>query len=468
MWLIACGGVIALAIYPFLPATGQQALFSVLAWGVVIPVAIGARRSPPELRLSWGLLLLALSIGAVSNLLRRIPTGQTSALHVALSIEPGVFSLLVLIAAILVVLRRGRNDLGGLIDASLAALALGGLLWTVIMIPAVSEGRETASTFTLGVVVMVQAATIGALGRLIETDTGANRALRLLLAGMVCGLAGFVLSGAWHGPAAQVVAVMLFMSAYIALAMSSLDPSLARLARAGPPGIDRLGLARLIFLGVTLLAVPLVAGVRVAQGRPVDGAFIIIAAAFIVALVMLRVGLLARQLHQSQAALRELAIRDPLTGLLNRRAFTDTLNAALRTPTDCLLVFCDLNDFKQINDQYGHATGDKLLADVAQRLTTSTRKRDVLGRLGGDEFLILVRETGADGEGQIRHRITRALQAPFCSSDLGADVTISASIGTIVSEAATRGNLSAEELIGQADVAMYADKATIRPPATVE
>lgn len=99
-----------------------------------------------------------------------------------------------------------------------------------------------------------------------------------------------------------------------------------------------------------------------------------------------------RQLKEQHDTLRRLANTDSLTGLLNRRAFDIQVKSAMararRTGTHAALLFIDLNDFKAINDTYGHEAGDMLLTTVSERLTESVRETDLVARLGGDEFIV--------------------------------------------------------------------------------
>jgi diguanylate cyclase (GGDEF)-like protein len=186
---------------------------------------------------------------------------------------------------------------------------------------------------------------------------------------------------------------------------------------------------------------------------------LVVTTGLIVALVMVRIGLLARQLSQSQAALRHLATHDPLTDVLNRRGFTEVLTGDLRRARDFALVFCDLNAFKLVNDRYGHAAGDWLLVEVARRLRACGGPDDVVCRLGGDEFVLLVRDAGPAQAAGIRQRILDALRSPFHYGQV--EIGISASVGTVVHDAGRRREpVSAERLIDEADAAMYADKAS--------
>ncbi len=124
--------------------------------------------------------------------------------------------------------------------------------------------------------------------------------------------------------------------------------------------------------------------------------------------------------------LRYQALHDYLTGLPNRALFADRLDHALRRPgVDLALLFCDLDDFKSINDRFGHAAGDQLLREVAQRLVSCVRDGDTVARLGGDEFAVLLEN--ADLAEQVTDRINLSMLEPF---DLnGNDVSVSMSLG---------------------------------------
>lgn len=153
---------------------------------------------------------------------------------------------------------------------------------------------------------------------------------------------------------------------------------------------------------------------------------------------------------------------DLLTGLLNRRAFTESLDLeagrARRLPRPFTLVYIDLDHFKDVNDLQGHEVGDALLREVARTLVTGVRNVDVVARIGGDEFMMLLPETGADAAraavGKVQQRLremAREKKWPI-SSSIGA-VTLAAPMAY------------AEEMITLADSVMYEAKQSGRDKA---
>lgn len=157
-----------------------------------------------------------------------------------------------------------------------------------------------------------------------------------------------------------------------------------------------------------------------------------------------------------------LAFHDPLTGLANRRLFLDRLNHALahlrRSNGTCAVLFIDLDDFKEINDSYGHTAGDALLREVAGRLRRAVRETDTIARFGGDEFAVLCEEADLDIATQAAKRIETELSHPTTIE--GTSVAVPGSIGIAIAE--RDGSADADTLLRQADAAMYAAKALDR------
>jgi diguanylate cyclase (GGDEF)-like protein/PAS domain S-box-containing protein len=161
---------------------------------------------------------------------------------------------------------------------------------------------------------------------------------------------------------------------------------------------------------------------------------------------------------EAEARLRDLAHLDSLTGLPNRlmilSRMSHALAAAQRQRHKVAVLYIDLDNFKNVNDSLGHSAGDQLLLGVAQRLAQRTRRDDTLGRLGGDEFIVLL-ETLRDGEdaGAIAQELLHLLSRPF---DVGpSEVYVQASIG--ISLFPDDGS-EVEDLLRDADTAMYQAK----------
>jgi diguanylate cyclase (GGDEF)-like protein/PAS domain S-box-containing protein len=156
--------------------------------------------------------------------------------------------------------------------------------------------------------------------------------------------------------------------------------------------------------------------------------------------------------------LRHQAFHDSLTGLANRALYEDrvqhALAGSLRAPQSLAVLFLDLDDFKNINDSLGHRAGDALLQGIAARIDPLLRPTDTAARLGGDEFAVLL--DGVDGKTQARaiaQRILDALRDPFTIDERKLNVT--ASVGIALND----GSVRADEMLRNADIAMYAAKA---------
>jgi diguanylate cyclase (GGDEF)-like protein len=168
-----------------------------------------------------------------------------------------------------------------------------------------------------------------------------------------------------------------------------------------------------------------------------------------------------------QEELAHLALHDQLTGLANRLLLREHLEQSLATAKrnagPLSLMFVDLDGFKAVNDQLGHVTGDAVLREVADRIRHVVRDSDVVGRYGGDEFVVICSETDATAAEVIADRIRQAVRAPL---DEAPGYPITASIGIAVHEHGSH-DASTDQLIDIADSAMYASKKSGRDRATV-
>jgi len=168
---------------------------------------------------------------------------------------------------------------------------------------------------------------------------------------------------------------------------------------------------------------------------------------------------LHRRLEAKNLLLEELALTDPLTGLPNRRAIeewaTRVLSGALRHGFSFLVVLADLDHFKGVNDTYGHDAGDSVLKRFSEILKANSRRSDICGRIGGEEFLSILTHTTLENAMVVIERIRSELEASKFDF-AGSRVTVTASFGLASLEATEPADFN--RLVMQADVALYAAK----------
>ncbi len=171
---------------------------------------------------------------------------------------------------------------------------------------------------------------------------------------------------------------------------------------------------------------------------------------------------------QSKKEERELTKRaqhDPLTGLPNRLTVLDHLDNVVRDAGETeqlgALLFCDLDNFKQVNDKHGHLVGDDALAAISTRLHQTVRKDDVVGRFGGDEFVVVGFPVSQEEAQALGERIREALSEPMVLDGVALRVGISIGIAMIT------GAVEAPEVLRRADAAMYAVRARQNRPTFV-
>jgi diguanylate cyclase (GGDEF)-like protein len=164
---------------------------------------------------------------------------------------------------------------------------------------------------------------------------------------------------------------------------------------------------------------------------------------------------LRRRQRLAQAALEHHALHDGLTDLPNRLMLREETQKVIATYSSAALLLLDIDNFKEVNDSFGHQVGDTLLRQMGPRLKERIDGAHMIARLGGDEFAILLPGADAAQGSRTAHAILRALEQPFVSEDHALEVTASIGIATFPEHGAL-----AETLLRRADVAMYLAKRT--------
>ncbi|MFC4065019.1 putative bifunctional diguanylate cyclase/phosphodiesterase [Actinoplanes subglobosus] len=275
--------------------------------------------------------------------------------------------------------------------------------------------------------------------------------------------AGVALSAATGVVAPFIVDRPYLATGLVAFPMSQLTAFLAarrQRRRAGVRPVVRSGSRRYSLVPYLAIALLYVAVLQVEIPQSGQEAWMAIAATAVTVLVVLRQLTMLREnaqlLDTVDASLKQLdhqVTHDSLTGIRSRSAYTGELAARLESGEPFVVALLDLDDFKVVNDRYGHNTGDALLQAISGRLRDRLRPEDTVARLGGDEFTLLLPGTTEADTDLLLHGLLAEVQAPVLAD--GREMAPRISVGVT----ASRPDDTAGELLRRADVAMYAAKA---------
>jgi diguanylate cyclase (GGDEF)-like protein len=471
-------GLLNTGAYFLLPTGAAQDIYFIsLGLSAVAAVAIGALINHPGRLLPWWLVasgLMMVTAGdatiAVYQYLLRVAEYPFPAVSDAFYI--GAYPLLA--AGLLLMRGRGiAHDRAGLIDPIIVATGVGVVYWTFLLGPvADAHGLSLAQRLVNVAYPIADVVLLAVLARFLLLPGGPGRRLPayyLVVAGLSLLLVSDVVSDALalsgvyevvaglYEPAALVEAGWLL--SYVLLGTAALHPSMVRLSEPGPEPEMKLTFGRLVLLTGTALLVPGVLAVQATLDGPIEEVPVIVGASMVLfVLAAARMAGMIAQRRELERHLEFQALHDPLTGLPNRALFGDRLEHALarigRQGGKIAVLFVDLDDFKTVNDSFGHGAGDQLLTAVGDCLRSCLRPADTAARLGGDEFAVLLEDVEDAGEAvRVAQRIHRALRAPFT---LGThEVSVKASIG-IALEGSAHGRPG--ELLRKADRALYGAK----------
>ncbi|MFM8794867.1 MAG: putative bifunctional diguanylate cyclase/phosphodiesterase [Acidimicrobiales bacterium] len=463
-WLLALGGVGSAWTASL---AGDTTFLQALVLGAVsaaaVLTALGLGSVP---RAVWPWALGAVTPVTVSAVL----SAQDNLTDARMLVRDGGFlaAHLVFTAALAGLARRRlRTDLSSVVpDALIVGLGAWTVLWVVLLRPALDGGGAGAATTllrgfglaALSVVLFLVATALFSETRLSPSVVlslgsvlmvGAGHILHLVDARESTSIDAVVVSAAFISAGWLAVAALLHPSS-----RSLLRPALRRTA---PPLLTRL-VATTASMGAPI--------VLLALTDPVDGADRAVRTASVTVLavaVMARVVQSVRANARTQDDLLRNARTDPLTGLPNRPAMLELVASASErawgTPRQPTVLFIDVDRFKTINDSLGHSAGDTVLLEVAGRLLAAVPPHASVGRISGDEFVILDPTTETATQAVVlAEQVLDCLREPVGVA--GGDMFVSASIGVAMS---VRGlGLSADEVLRHADTAMYRAKAAGR------
>jgi diguanylate cyclase (GGDEF)-like protein len=453
------------------PTSVRLAIVTAASALSVVGITVGLRINRIERRGTWYILLFGTVLFTVFNYLwfmdlgLGIPVGAHGPVVVVMQV---VGFLCILSAALLVVFRHGAGDRGGVIDSALIGICLITPGWELLLRPhlqAVGAAGPTQAVYLVKLLMLT--ATMGALLRIARTAGTARASLTYFLAGLVPTIVSVVVSLLTTRPGSDHYSPLVDLCAivgYLGIAAAALHPSATEFTQ--PDGWRRNELApvKLHHLGLMLALVPIVGSVPPLFGRTPDTLLMAFGALLVIPLVIMRIGLLLAERTADQEALRYQAHHDELTGLFNRRRFFADLEREVercrygqsRGPA---VLYCDLNKFKIINDEYGHEAGDHVLRTFSQRLTGVLRADDLAARIGGDEFLVLLRNADATDAESLRGRVEDLAVQPVRWN--GHDLPLGVAVGMAVG---TGADLSGDALVKAADAEMYDRKSPVPPP----
>ncbi|HEY4332356.1 MAG TPA: GGDEF domain-containing protein [Ilumatobacteraceae bacterium] len=455
-------GLVLMVTYVALPNTAADVFFQIVEW-VSIGVFVRGIRRNSGFTLAWtcfGIGWFSFSIGDFLFSL------YDHVLHIAPFPSPAdVFYLAgypFIAAGLASLVRRSRpsGDRIALIDASIVLVPLTVAAWVYLIEPYAASGSTLLERTVSGAYPLGDLLCLAVLVRLFAGPSMIRRhaepamtilgfSLLAMLAAdvwfVVTQLHGSYVTGGWNDS--------LYILPYIGIAGAASHPSIRHVGEQIPRTDPLLGRRRRWLLTVSALITPAILAIEWSTHGNLVVPLIEIGTAVSFLLVIARMATLVEALEHSRQELTYDATHDHLTGLVNRSLFTQRIDAMIAAGTPGSLLFIDLDNFKQVNDRFGHHAGDEVLCLVGNRLCAEVRTSDSVARLAGDEFAVLLAGADEVHAGRLAERLVQQL-----SVDAGDDgsVPVTASIG-IVSWRAPMA-MSAQSLLAEADRAMYVAK----------
>ena len=462
-------GAVFIAVFLALPPASveQSAVYDACGLAMVGLCLLGIRSHRPSGWLPWLIMAAGQLAFVVGDIIWTIfdLNGEEPFPSIAdVSYIVG-YPLLAIGLAVAIRRRVSGGDRAGLLDGAILSCGAVVVWWSFVLGPLVANSDPDPLSFAVGVAYPIgDLLLIGLALGLAMTPGAKSASFALLLANLVIVLIGDLAFNLQTLDGSYVDGGLLdavWLVAYTAFAMAALHPSMAKVFDPKPLPIALLGPVRYVLLGAAMLVGPALLVIQ--EGDSGSLTWVVAAATAVLSVLVLTrlagvVGHLDRDI-QRRAILEEQlsfqAFHDPLTNLANRRAFMNAVGKAIGSGTTTGVLFLDLDDFKHVNDEMGHDAGDALLTAVGHRILAAIRPNDLGCRIGGDEFAVLLPNSGPTEAESVARRLVESLAAPLPIE--GRRLVVPASIGVAVSAPLERP--SVDELLRRADVAMYNAKA---------
>jgi diguanylate cyclase (GGDEF)-like protein len=397
-WQLVLGvGLVGAALYVVAPHTGlTSGAYVVVNWAAALVIVLAVRHHRPHRPAAWMLLAGAVALTGLADAawfwldLRGLEPFPSIADVFYLS------SYIVYATALWMLGRRSGRDTGALSDALIVGTSAAVLAWAFLIAPSVQDHaltmsqRLTSVAYPVGDLVLLTL-----ILRLVFLHGARVGAHILILVGGVAYLAADVLyalgnAAGWYAAGNPIDG--LWLAAYTLFAAAALHPSVTVRPPAQSQG-PALTPRRLVVLAAAAVVAPAVIILR--GGTDLEVVRVAAAASILLfLLIMQRLAGLMRETRRQGAVLEDLSRTDPLTGAANRRhldhELARELSRADRTDTGLSLAYLDLDQFKRFNDTHGHPAGDALLQELVATWQGALRPVDVLARVGGEEFVVVL------------------------------------------------------------------------------
>jgi diguanylate cyclase (GGDEF)-like protein len=442
-------GVLAAIVFAILPGA-DVVVALVVGISAMTAAFVGPRWHGSQPLAPWNLLGLGSAAYLAGLLLRPWSEGQTGvgAFVAAVFTVPGY---VLVIAALILLLPSHGLQRHAITDGMIVAVGAGLASYVELAGPRPGMPGEVA------IYPVVDVAVLLILVNMAFTTVARQPSFRLLVAAMVLLLLGDLANARAAGIDVGRLANLPYVLAFACVAAATTHPSVARVSRGVRLSVLPWSWRRLLLIAPAVLA-PMILLPHVATGPPSQRIAVATGGSLIVFLLLFRAVSAVQAYTRAQRRAEHQATHDDLTGLPNRGTLVAEVNRWLDMRSagwHVWVLYLDIDDFKLVNDSRGHAAGDHLIAEAAQRLRSDAAQQSIVARVGGDEFMIAL-VAHPDSIAPLADQLIKCFASPFALR--GAEAFLTASIGIAGVALDEDGGATAEALLRDADTALYQAK----------